>query len=78
MTGFRAVYRHFGWGFRYVHVIEELLTGPRQKGLFDPTELDDSTCLTDYAFETRYVGLGEPVSREPAATIDCGVRASHG
>ncbi len=60
----KAVYRRHGWTFRYVHSIEELLTGLRQSGLKVPEQLDESVILTDYAFATRYPGTEEPVSRE--------------
>jgi len=60
----KAAYRQLGWGFRYVHNIEELLTGLRRQGVTVPVELDDSVLLTEYAFEARYLGLDEPVSRE--------------
>lgn len=61
---FKAVYRLHGWRFRYVHDLEEMLVGLRQKGLPVPAELDDSVRLTDYAFATRYPGLEQSVSRE--------------
>lgn len=60
----KAVYRQHGWPFRYVHSLEELLTGLRQRGLVVPSDLDESVTLTEYAFATRYPGTGEPVSRE--------------
>lgn len=61
---FKAVYQQHGWPFRYVHSLEELLTGLRQNGLTVPENLDESVTLTDYAFGTRYPGTEEPVSSE--------------
>ncbi len=61
---FKAEYRHCGWTFRYVHDLEELITGLRQNGLCVPEAVEDAVVLTSYAFETRYPGLAEPVSDE--------------
>jgi len=60
----KAVYQLREWRFRYVHNIEELLTGLRQGGEPVPSDLDEATRLTQYAFETRYPGFGEPVTRD--------------
>lgn len=32
----KAVYRHHGWPFRYVHDIEDVLTGLKQHGVVIP------------------------------------------
>jgi HEPN domain-containing protein len=58
------VYRHYGWTFRYVHDLEDLITGLRQNGLCVSEAVEDAVVLTSYAFETRYPGLAEPVSDE--------------
>ena len=60
----KAIYRHRGWTFRYVHDLEELLTGLKTQGLLVPPELEDSITLTSFAAEFRYPGLGEQVTRE--------------
>jgi HEPN domain-containing protein len=59
-----AVYLHCGWAFRYVHDLEELITGLRQHGLRVPEAVEDAVVLTSYAFEARYPGLAEPVPGE--------------
>jgi len=60
----KSVYLHHGWAFRYVHDLEELITGLRQNGLDVPEEIEEAVTLTSYAFEARYPGLGEPVTQE--------------
>jgi HEPN domain-containing protein len=60
----KAVYLHYGWLFRYVHDLEELITGLRQNGLYVPEAAEDALVLTSYAFEARYPSLAEPVSEE--------------
>jgi HEPN domain-containing protein len=60
----KAVYLHCGWTFRYVHDLEELITGLQQNGLRVPEVVEDAVVLTSYAFEARYPGLAEPVSEE--------------
>jgi HEPN domain-containing protein len=60
----KAVYLHYGWSFRYVHDLEELITDLRQNGLTIPEEVEEAIILTSYAYEARYPGLGEPVTAE--------------
>jgi len=60
----KAVYLDRGWTFRYVHDLEELLTGLRENGLTPPAEIGQAVLLTSYAFEARYPGSGEPVTEE--------------
>lgn len=60
----KAVYLDRGWVFRYIHDIEELLAGLRQGGLTFPPKVDQAVSLTDYAFEARYPGPGEPIAKE--------------
>ena len=60
----KSVYLHFAWGFRYVHDLEELMTGLRQRGLLVPAEVEEAVVLTSYAFEARYPGLAEAVTEE--------------
>jgi HEPN domain-containing protein len=60
----KAVYLHYGWTFRYVHDLEELITHLRENGLHVPEAVEDAVVLTSYAFEARYPSLAEPVSEE--------------
>jgi HEPN domain-containing protein len=60
----KAVYRRHGWSFRYTHDLEALVTGLRREGLTIPSEVDDVTILTSFAWEARYPGLAEPVTPE--------------
>ena len=66
----KAVYRERGWPFRYVHVIEELLTGLRDRGIAVPPEVEEAVILTEYATASRYPGRQEPVTQgEYAAAV---------
>lgn len=58
----KAVFLHRGWAFRYVHDLEELITGLRRNGLSLPEDVEEAVALTTYAFEARYPGLAEPVT----------------
>ena len=60
----KAIYQHHGWTFRYVHDLEELLAGLRDKGLTPPRGVGEAVRLTIYAFDSRYPGPGEPVTEE--------------
>lgn len=60
----KSVYRRHGWTFRYVHNPEELLTGLVRTGVDVRDEVKESVILTIYAFETRYPGVGEPVTEK--------------
>ena len=60
----KAIYLDRGWTFRYVHDLEELLTGLRGNGLPLPAEVSQAVLLTSYAFEARYPGPAEPVTEE--------------
>lgn len=60
----KAIYLHRGWRFRYVHDLDELLTGLREKGLEPPRDVAESVVLTSYAFEARYPGHIEPVTED--------------
>lgn len=50
--------------FRYVHDIGELLNTLKQNGIDFPEEFMESVILTDYAVETRYPVISEPVTEE--------------
>lgn len=60
----KAVYQHHGWTFHYTHDLGLLIRGLRGKGLKVASGIDDSVDLTVYATESRYPGLGEPVTIE--------------
>lgn len=47
--------------FRYVHDIGELLKTLSTNGVTYPDEFKDAVTLTDYAVETRYPVISEPV-----------------
>jgi HEPN domain-containing protein len=60
----KAIYVGRGWTFRYVHDLDELLSGLRTKGLAPPADINEAVLLTGYAFEARYPGPGEPVTEK--------------
>ncbi|MDZ7393172.1 MAG: HEPN domain-containing protein [candidate division KSB1 bacterium] len=60
----KAVYVTRGWTFRYVHDLDELVTGLRRRGISIPSHVQEAVFLTGYAFEARYPGLTEPVTEE--------------
>ena len=60
----KSVYLHHRWTFRYIHDLEELITGLRQNGLAVPEDVEEAVILTSYAFEARHPAVGEPVGEE--------------
>lgn len=50
--------------FRYVHDIAELLTLIEQNGITLPEEIKSAAGLTEFAVQTRYPGVAEPVTRD--------------
>ncbi len=60
----KAVYVSRGWTFRYIHDLEELITGLQQGGIGIPEEIQQAVILTSYAFESRYPGIGDPVRND--------------
>ena len=60
----KAVYQYKGWTFRYTHDLDDLLTGLKRQGLHCPSEVEEATVLTNYAWEARYPGINEPVTAE--------------
>ncbi len=60
----KAIYRHHGLGFRYTHDLDSLLTGLVDQGISIPEMIYECAVLTLFAWETRYPGVGMPVSRE--------------
>jgi len=60
----KAVYVECGLVFRYIHDLDELLTGLERKGVPIPQEVNDVGILTTYAWEARYPGVSEPVTED--------------
>ncbi len=60
----KAVYIFKGWTFRYIHDLEELFTDLQGKGLSIPEQILEAVILTDYAFDTRYPGIANPITHE--------------
>ena len=60
----KAVYQNRGWTFRYTHDLDELITGLKSKGLVIPPEVIEADSLSNFAWETRYPGLSEPVTQD--------------
>ncbi len=58
----KAVYLQRGWGFRYVHDLEELLVGLENRGVPIPAEVKQAVSLTSHAWESRYAGKLQPVT----------------
>lgn len=63
----KAVYVQHGWMFDYVHDLEELLEGLKQKGLGLPEKVQDADQLSVYAVLTRYPGTYPPVTESKYA-----------
>ncbi len=60
----KAVLLEHNAEFRYVHIIEELITNCEENGIPFPDELKPSAGLTEYAVQTRYPGMAEKVTAE--------------
>lgn len=60
----KAVYVHHKWEFRYIHDLAELINGLEIHHLKIPDTVKNAIGLNTYAHETRYPGLGEPVTSE--------------
>jgi HEPN domain-containing protein len=60
----KAVYQCQEWKFRYTHDLEELISGLLKMGLDVPPEVVEADVLTSFAWEARYPGVAEPVSKE--------------
>jgi HEPN domain-containing protein len=60
----KAVYQHKSWIFRYTHDLDELLSGLKNQGLAIPEEVIGADILTQFAWESRYPYIGEPVTEE--------------
>ncbi|MGO8704100.1 MAG: HEPN domain-containing protein [Candidatus Brocadiia bacterium] len=60
----KALLIHRNVRFPYVHDIGELLRLLEESGQTIPDDVRESKQLTDYAVETRYPGLFEPVTEE--------------
>jgi HEPN domain-containing protein len=60
----KAVLLHLGVGFPYVHDLSLLLTRVEQAGQAVQEPVRAAAALTEYAVETRYPGVFEPVTQE--------------
>ena len=60
----KAVLIHIGVDFPYTHDLADLLTLVEDEGVSVPAPVLDATILSDYAVETRYPGLTEPVTED--------------
>jgi HEPN domain-containing protein len=60
----KAVLLHHGVRFPYIHDLAQLLTLVRQAGFEVPEVVRQAIVLSDYAVESRYPGLAEPVTQE--------------
>jgi HEPN domain-containing protein len=60
----KAVYQSRGLLFKFIHDIGELGSGLERGGIRVPPEIRKAIVLTKYAFETRYPGPSEPISKK--------------
>lgn len=60
----KSVYVKYGWTFRYVHDLDELITGLKTHGVDVPMSVLEAVSLTPYAFEARYPSFSEPLTEE--------------
>ena len=58
----KAVYVHHDWTFRYIHDLAELIDDLETHRLGIPDAVKHAIGLNTYAHDTRYPGLGEPVT----------------
>jgi len=61
---FKAVYVRHDLRFQYTHDLDELITDLERAGIPIPPEVRDVVVLTAYAWEARYPGVSEPVTKE--------------
>jgi HEPN domain-containing protein len=60
----KAVLIHLGQRFPYIHDLVQLLGLVEQAGQPIPESIKRAAILSEYAVETRYPGLSEPVTRQ--------------
>jgi HEPN domain-containing protein len=60
----KSVYQYKGWTFRYTHDLDELIDGLKKQGLSIPPEVIEADVLTEFGWDARYPGTGEPVTQE--------------
>ena len=60
----KAVLIHLGQRFPYIHDLVQLLGLVEQAGQPVPETIKRAAILSEYAVETRYPGLSEPVTRQ--------------
>lgn len=59
----KAIFIHRGETFPYVHDLDRLIRLLERNGVKVPKYIKASTELTQYAHETRYPGMADPVTR---------------
>ena len=59
----KAAFQHNGWEFRYTHDLSELISGLKTHGVRVHPEVEEADVLTGFAWESRYPGLREPVTK---------------
>ena len=64
----KAVYVYNNLKFRYVHDLDELISGLRANGIEPSQNVISAVELTAYAFEARYPGFSEPVTENEYRT----------
>lgn len=60
----KAVYLFHGLAFRYIHDLNVLLNGLLSQGVPVPNEVQECISLSIYAWNARYPGLDEPITKE--------------
>lgn len=60
----KAIFVQHGLTFRSTHDLDELITGLKTFGRSIPAAVEESIVLTSYAWEARYPGVSEPVTRD--------------
>ena len=64
----KALLLHMDVPFPYTHDLADLITLVQRNGLSVPEEIKAATALSEYAVETRYPGLAEPVTEDEHET----------
>ena len=60
----KAVYLHYGMEFSYTHDLEKLIDVLKRKGVSVSESVEEAISLSIYAWQARYPGLEEPVTKE--------------
>lgn len=62
----KALLTHLAVPFPYTHALEVLLDLLKVNGFAIPANVDEADALSQYAVQTRYPGVWEPVTRQEA------------